>query len=255
MELTAGYLPMPEPLFPAYSVVPNRAALESRRRIPPDLQVTLEEIELSLCNDPMQERNPERITPISTSGRNFIYTHPDPEIQVTFEVDEERKRLIFFHYSAPAFKVPKSIFISYSHANQDMLEDLKTYLAALEQKGLISYWDDSKLNAGVPWERQIEEALASAKAGLLLVSQQFLASEFIMEKELPKLLQAAERDGKKIFWIHLAPSTVFETHQEITRFQSPMANPKVSLLEMEAAQRMKAWVEISRELSKVVSRH
>ena len=135
---------MNEIQFPPYSVVPNPVALESRRAIPDKLQIILGEIELSLCNDPSQAEHPERVAPISTSGKNFIYTYPDPEIQVTYEVDEESKRLLFFHYSAPAFKAPKSIFISYSHKNKDMLDDLKIALATLEELGMIKYWDDSK---------------------------------------------------------------------------------------------------------------
>jgi hypothetical protein len=73
---------------------------------------------------------------------------------------------------------------------------------------------------GQPWERQIQEVLDAACAGLLLVSQDFLVSNFINHFELPKLLDVAQRSGKRVFWLHLSPSTVFKTHPEITQFQS-----------------------------------
>ena len=244
---------MPEVEFPPYSTKCSQRALESRRNLPAELQVTLDEIEFNLSCDPLQEQHPERITPASRDGKNLIYTHPEPEIQVTFEVDEEHKVLYFFHYSAPAFKVRKTIFISYSHADKNLLKDLKTFLTVLEQEGLIEYWDDSKLEAGVSWEQQIEQALKSAKAGLLLVSREFLTSQFIQQKELPRLLKGAAEQGKKIFWIHLSPSTVFDTHEEITRFQSLMEDPSISLEEMEEAQRKKALVQISKQLRKAVA--
>ena len=106
----------------------------------------------------------------------------------------------------------------------------------MEQQGTIKFWDDDQLEAGELWEDQIKEALDSAAAGVLLVSQDFLASKFINEKELPKLLDAAQDKGKKIFWIHLSPSTVFDTHEEITRYQSLLKNPLVSLEELDGAE-------------------
>jgi len=80
---------------------------------------------------------------------------------------------------------------------------LKKFLAVLEQKGVINFWDDSQLQPGVPWEEQINDALRSAKAGLLLVSQEFLNSTFIADTELPRLLSDSEKNGKKDL---LAPS-------------------------------------------------
>src|SRR5215471_9882865 len=52
-----------------------------------------------------------------------------------------------------------------------------------------------------------------------------------MTWSLPQLLYAAMQEGKRIYWLHLSPSTVFETHPEITTFQSILDDPRKSLLE------------------------
>ena len=149
----------------------------------------------------------------------------------------------------------KTIFVSYSRKDEPWLAKLKTFLGVLEQQGVIRFWDDSQLEVGKPWEEQINEALESAYAGVLLVSQDFLASSFITGQELPKLLDGAAQQGKRIFWIHLSPSTVFDTHEEITRFQSLLKDPRQTLEELPEAQQKKVLVHISKELAKAVTTH
>lgn len=242
---------MTEALFPAYSSKFSKLALEARRTIAPELLAIVAEIENQLAEDP--QAMPERLTPASIDGTTLIYRHPDPLIEVTFQIDEASKILYFFHFSAPTLQVRKSVFISYSHADQQWLAMLKKFLTVLEQQGLVKFWDDSAIGAAEDWEASIREALDSARAAVLLVSQDFLVSDFITKFELPKVLADAKHQGKKIFWIPVSPSTVFETHHEITRFQSPLPDPKTSLEELGDADRKKVLVEISRNIAAAIS--
>jgi hypothetical protein len=103
------------------------------------------------------------------------------------------------------------VFISYSHADRDWVERLKRMMAPLLRGSgqELRLWDDSQIDAGRKWREAIEVALAQAKVALLLVSDHFLASEFVMGEEVPRLLAAAEAEG--VLWVSLSACLVEET--------------------------------------------
>ena len=72
-------------------------------------------------------------------------------------------------------------------------------------------WDDSQIVPGQQWRDEISKALKSSKVIVLLVSQHFIASDFIYEQELPEIIEAYERSEVQIFWIHLSASTYHHT--------------------------------------------
>lgn len=70
-----------------------------------------------------------------------------------------------------------TVFYSYCHADEEYRIELEKWLKQLVSDGAISEWHDRKITAGTDWERDIEQHLSEADVLLLLVSQDFLASE------------------------------------------------------------------------------
>lgn len=121
------------------------------------------------------------------------------------------------------------VFISYCHKNKEWLERLQTMIKPLIRKQGLTVWDDTKINAGSTWRDEIAQGLAAAKVALLLVSPEFLASDFIAEKELPPLLNAAKNDGLTVLWVYLSPCLYQDSEIEPYQAAHDISRPLDSL--------------------------
>jgi hypothetical protein len=141
------------------------------------------------------------------------------------------------------------VFISYSHADSEWLKSLQTMLEPLVRKGMITAWDDTMIKAGQKWREEIEWALTSAKVAVLLVSDNFLASDFINRHELPPLLNAAKSEGVKILWVALSHCLYEET--EIVDYQATN-NPKHPLDSLSPSEQKQALANICRQMKEAL---
>ena len=123
------------------------------------------------------------------------------------------------------------------------MERFWTHLSPLETQYGLQRWDDSRIQPGDIWLEEIERALARAQVALLLVSPDFLASDFIRRQELPCLLEAAQNDGLKILWVPLLPCSWKRFHQ-IEQYQAVIPVNK-TLAEMGEVERDRAMVGIT----------
>jgi formylglycine-generating enzyme required for sulfatase activity len=97
------------------------------------------------------------------------------------------------------------VFISYSHKDEDLRKELDTHLKILERQGYISPWHDRKIEAGDEWKKEITTYLENADVILLLVSANFLASDFCYDIETKRALERQKADGALIVPIILKP--------------------------------------------------
>lgn len=82
-----------------------------------------------------------------------------------------------------------NVFVSYSHADEILKEELLKHLTPLKRINLIDEWHDRKLKPGDEWDKSISENLKSADIVLLLVSIDFINSKYCYDIELEKALE------------------------------------------------------------------
>lgn len=125
-----------------------------------------------------------------------------------FAIQTGSERLAYYRVSNDRVKplMPqKNVFISYAHEDSGLKDHFLMHLRPLMYDGGIDLWDDTRIGAGQRWEREIETALESASAAVLLISAAFLNSQFIREREVPQLLERNKSGRLPIMPIILKP--------------------------------------------------
>jgi len=112
----------------------------------------------------------------------------------------------------------RNLFISYSHSDAAWLERLKVHLRPLIRRAELDLWDDSRIVPGQSWHDEIVKALGRAHVAVLLVSADFLASDFVVNNELPPILHRAAHDGLLVLPLIVSPCLFIE-HEELSRYQ------------------------------------
>jgi len=133
------------------------------------------------------------------------------------------------------------IFISYSHEDKNFLEELLVHIKPLEAKFDFSVWSDSRLEPGASWEKEIKAALANVDIAILLISAHYLASDFIKDIELPKLLKRSETGEVRVIPIVVRPSPW--AHTPLAYFQSLPRDGR-SFSELGDVERDQAWLTL-----------
>jgi hypothetical protein len=94
---------------------------------------------------------------------------------------------------------PLRLFLSYAHEDKRFCQKLETHLAGLKAKGAISPWYDGEIRAGAQWSEEIKHNLETSEIILLLISPDFIASEYCYGYEMKRALERhAEQEARVI---------------------------------------------------------
>lgn len=196
--------------------------------------------------------------PIDVAGQIVIMYDPsspaDSIARITDVLKDAAKSLSRFtprRQKSESKKRPK-VFISYSHEDHLFLRRLLIHLKPLEREGRIDNWDDTRLRAGDRWKTEVTNALSRSTVAILLVSADFLASDFITGNELPPLLRKAEEQGMRIIPIILKPCR-FTRDPSLKHFQS-INDPREALILLGDGQQEFYYDRVAQEVESQLQR-
>ena len=146
----------------------------------------------------------------------------------------------------------KNIFIAYSQQDHLLLEKLVSHLSVLERSGRADVWFDGEIEAGAEWEKTKVEALQNADIILLLISADFINSDYCYDVEMQGALQRHEAGTAQV-----VPILMRDCAWELTPFaklkilptnQKPIANDKLQVSDQ-------ALADVVEEINALVSPH
>jgi hypothetical protein len=135
---------------------------------------------------------------------------------------------------------PVTIFYSYSHKDEKHRDALSSSLALLKREGLIKEWHDGDILPGQKWEDTIYQQLDSADVVLMLVSRDFINSDFIWGNELQRAIERENSHQARVIPVILRPTdwqnSPLGTLQALPKNGKPItlwANRDAALLDVE----------------------
>lgn len=143
------------------------------------------------------------------------------------------------------------IFISYAHSNKDWLNRVIIHLEGLKNLNLnFDIWEDTRIKTGDEWLKSIQESMDKANIAILLISADFIASQFVMRKEVPHLLEKAEKNGAVILPIILSPCLFTDTN--IGKYQAVNA-PEKTLEDCTYAEQERTLTKLMQEIKEIIN--
>ena len=144
------------------------------------------------------------------------------------------------------------VFISYAHKDEKWKQQLYLHLKPIERISQIEIWSDDKIKPGQKWFDEIKSAITRSKIGILLISPDFLASDFINHHEIPQLLENLEKEGGVIFPIIIRHS-LFTRIKELSMFQASNS-PSSPIAGLNESDQDKVFVTIAENIWDVISK-
>ena len=139
------------------------------------------------------------------------------------------------------------IFVSYAHKDAKLAQALERQLAPIERQGLIRLWDSSMIPGGVEWKTEILRNLNDSQIILLLVSPDFLASDFGSHVEIQRAMERQKAGEARVIPILIRPAD-----WKVAPFASLQVLPRNGKAITTWENRELAFEEVAMELRKII---
>ena len=118
------------------------------------------------------------------------------------------------------------VFYSYAHEDEELVKKLRNHLSILKRQGVIREWYDREITAGTDWKGQLDQHLNSSGVILLLVSADFLASDYCYDVEMRRTLERHDQGEARVIPVLLRMVDGWQGARS-ARFSPcrPMGNP------------------------------
>jgi hypothetical protein len=99
-----------------------------------------------------------------------------------------------------------TLFFSYSHVDENLRDQLEIHLSSLRRQGLIESWHDRRIGAGEEFGAAIDGHIDTADVILLLISPDFIASDYCYQREMKRALERHQHGESRVIPVILRPS-------------------------------------------------
>lgn len=139
------------------------------------------------------------------------------------------------------------LFISYSHKDERHREALESHLKVLGRAGLLDVWHDRRIDASEDWKGEIDRALDEADVVVLLVSADFLASDYCYDVELNRALERQAKGECRV-----VPVIIRDANWHLAPISGLQALPKDGKPITTWPNKDKAWRSVAEGLERVI---
>ncbi len=106
---------------------------------------------------------------------------------------------------------PIEVFFSYDRKDEKMRDELEKHLSILKRQGVITAWHNRKIGAGKEWQNEIDAHLNTASVILLLISTDFITSDYCWDVEVRRAMERHEAKEARVIPVILRSTDDWES--------------------------------------------
>lgn len=140
---------------------------------------------------------------------------------------------------------PYKVFVSYAREDEDYVKKLRAHLRGLELDGMITLWTDDQILTGDAWAEEIQKQMDQTDIMLLLMSPDFVNSDFIQRVELKQALERKVAGKNLVVPVNLRRVHLpeFLSRLQYTPRQAPVAG---------SPDQDEAWYTVAQDIKKLI---